>query len=193
MGKDFETFESFKHGLVKSKIWLCQELENIVNKDIQYNVHILAGWTNLLGFMLIVRKSQQYQFIHSYDIDDSAISVANQITDAWNYEEPKVQNHLMNINDIDYNSHTGNLIYVNCSIEHLENRDWFTKIKKGSIVCLQATNINISDHPWYIKDYTPDVDTITHRYSLDTILYKNELPIVYSHFEYKRFMVIGIK
>jgi hypothetical protein len=193
MGKEFETFESFKHGLIKSKLWLCNELENIIQNDVKYNVHILAGWTNILGFMLSVRKSYQYQEIHSYDIDTSSITIANQITDAWNYEEPKIQNHLVDINHIDYTNHEGDLIYINCSVEHLENRDWFSNIKKGSIVCLQATDIDITDHPWYIKDYTPTIDSIVDKYPLEQILFKNALPIVYSHFEYKRFMVIGIK
>lgn len=191
---DFESFESFRHGLIVSKLWLCEELEKIITPlNTKHEVHILGSWTNILGFMMLVRNHKLYSVVHGYDIEPTAIDIANSINNAWMFEEPKVHNHATNINDIDYSLHGENRLYINCSIEHLTSRDWYSKVPADSMVCLQSTNMNIEGDPWDINDYTPNIETILERYPMKKILYQNIKNIRYNHFGYDRFMIIGVK
>ena len=63
-------FESFSHGLIASKLWLCEKLENAIdNESIQSPVvNILASWDSLLAFMMTVRRPNFYQVFNNYDI-----------------------------------------------------------------------------------------------------------------------------
>ena len=70
--------ESFYHGLVVSKLWLCEELERNCN-SYKPNIKILGSWHNLMAFMLIIRRPNGYSKIDGYDMDIDAINVANQI------------------------------------------------------------------------------------------------------------------
>lgn len=192
MEKEFETFESFKHGLVVSKMWLCEELEKIIPENKSYDLHVLGGWTNLIGFMLLVRNTIKLNSVNSYDKDLSANLIADKILDAWRIENPKANSFTMDIDDIDYSIHTKDNIYINCSVEHLSSRKWFDQLPKGSIVAIQATDVNDVKSPWFIKDYVPNLESIIDRYPLD-IKYKGIKEIRYSGFGYNRFMIIGIK
>ena len=69
----FDTHESFYHGLVKSKLWLCEELETAIYREClsKPSLHILGCWDNLLAFMLLTRKPEFYNKINcetSFDI-----------------------------------------------------------------------------------------------------------------------------
>ena len=67
-------FESFSHGLVTSKLWLCEELEKAIgNKEFPI-LNILGCWDNLLAFMLIIRKPKYYKIINGYDLSDESIN-----------------------------------------------------------------------------------------------------------------------
>lgn len=190
---DYNSFESFKHGLVKSKLWLCRELEKCLSKDHAYDIHILAGWTNVLGFMLAIRENININQLHNYDMESSAIDIAKEITNAWQYENPKIYNHVINIADIDYTSHSNNSVYINCSVEHLENRDWFYNLKPNSLVCIQSSDVRFTGHPWYIKDHSPTLESLKSHYPLHSMLFEGTLPIVYKEFSYNRYMIIGYK
>jgi hypothetical protein len=43
-------FDSFSHGQVKSKIWLCENLERLLPDNAK--VLTLGSWVNILGFMI---------------------------------------------------------------------------------------------------------------------------------------------
>lgn len=190
---DYSSFESFKHGLVKSKLWLCNELEKCLLKSNMYDVHILAGWTNVLGFMIAVRENININQIHNYDIESSAIDIAKEITNTWQYESPKIFNHVSDIDNIDFSSHSNNSIYINCSVEHLDTRNWFCKLKNNSLVCIQSSDVRFAGHPWYIKDHSPTLEALKDHYPLKTILFEGTLPIAYKEFSYNRYMIIGYK
>lgn len=182
--------DCFSHGQVVSKIWLCDELEKIISQDTSYDLHVLGGWTNLISFMLLVRNKIKFNIINSYDIDSSSNLMADKINDAWRFLEPKVYSNCINIEDINYVSHNGKNIYINCSVEHLESRTWFNKLPHNSLVVIQSTNVQTLESPWHVTDPVTNLEDLKERYPLN-LVYTGIKEIRYSHFGYDRYMIIG--
>jgi len=189
------TNESFNHGLVASKLWLCQELETILDNRAIRNpiVHVLAGWNNLLGFMMLTRRPNFYGVVHSYDIDTQAVHDADIICDYWNYEYPKVYNHARDINSLDFSSSGRESVFINCSVDQLKDNEWYNRIPVGSLVCLQATNMPTDNKMWHVHQSFESIIDLTETFKVGELLYANTKSITYSHLQYKRHMMIGIK
>jgi hypothetical protein len=190
----FDTHESFYHGLVKSKLWLCEELETAMYRECisKPTLHILGCWDNLLAFMLLTRKPEYYNSVYGYDIDPEAITNANKVCDMWKYESPKVTNIIQDVNDTDYSTHT-NSIFINCSIDQMDSNNWYNSVPKGSLVCIQTTNMTDTGFPWYIKQTTDSLSELVDRFNLSNLLYSGVKNINYETNGYKRYMIIGTK
>jgi len=181
-------YDSFSHGQIKSKLWLCEQLEPYIPDHAA--VTILGSWYNVLGFMLLVRNTTKYVSLKGIDIDPNAIDVSNKICDAWIINDNTVKNIVQDVNSVEY---TGTTVVINCSPEHIEGDDWFTNIPEGTIVCIQSSNVTDPDPPWDIKTPSDTLETFINRYQLKTTHFCGILPIKYSHWGYDRFMIIGIK
>ena len=190
----FDTHESFYHGLIKSKLWLCEELETSIYRECLSNpsLHILGCWDNLLSFMLLTRKPTFYNTVHGYDINPEAIANANKVCDMWKYESPKVHNYIQDVNDYDYSLHA-NGIFINCSIDQMDTNNWYNSVPKDSLICVQTTNMKDPEFPWYIKQTTNSLDELVDKFKLSTLLYSGVKNIPYATNGYKRYMIIGTK
>ena len=190
----FDTHESFYHGLVKSKIWLCEDLEVAMHRECLSNptLHVLGCWDNLMTFMLLTRKPEYYSTVYGYDIDPEAIDNANKVCDMWRYESPKVYNYVQDVNDYDYSLHT-NSIFINCSIDQMDSNKWYETVPNNSLVCIQTTNMVNPDFPWYIKQTTESLDELINKFNFTKLIYSGHKHIPYQKDGYKRFMIIGIK
>ena len=190
----FPFHESFYHGLIKSKLWLCEELETAIYRECltKPSLHILGCWDNLLAFMLLTRKPTFYNTVYGYDINPEAIFNANKVCDMWKYESPKVHNYIQDVNDYDYSLHA-NGIFINCSIDQMDSNNWYNSVPKGSLVCIQTTNMKDPDFPWFIKQTTNSLDELVDRFKLSKLLYSGVKNIPYATNGYKRYMIIGTK
>lgn len=188
-------YESFYHGLVSSKLWLCEKLEEVIlNEHIDNPIlNILGSWDNLLAFMLVVRQPRLYGMINGYDIDPTAIDKANVVCDTWKYDYPKIYNHCVDINNLNFESTSKENIFVSCSIDQFEGTNWFTRIPNDRLVCLQTTDVETVEYPWFNKQHTKDIYELKDRYPLKKVLYANSKPIEYKNFSYNRYMIIGFK
>jgi hypothetical protein len=180
-------FDSFSHGQVLSKLWLCEQLEPHLPTNAR--ILILGSWHNVLSFMMLTRKPNSYQEILGIDIDSSASEVADKINDCWVYTN-KVKNITQDANSVDY---TGFDCVVNCSGEHFEDSSWFNNIPKGTMVCVQSTNIKDPGDPWFIKQPTPTFKDFLELYKVDDKLYADNKKIWYGTWGYNRYMLIGRK
>lgn len=191
---NFDTHESFYHGLVKSKLWLCEELETAIYKEYinKSTLHILGCWDNLLAFMLLTRKSEFYSVVYGYDINPEAIFNANKVCDMWKYESPKVYNYIQDVNDYNYSLHT-NSIFINCSMDQMDSNKWYDTVPKGSLVCVQTTDMKDPEFPWYIKQITNSLDELINKFNLSKLLYSGEIHIPYKENGFNRYMIIGCK
>ena len=178
-------FDSFSHGQIASKMWLCEHLEPVV--PLQSTATILGSWYNVLGFMLMVRNPYKFKSIHGIDIDADAIAVADKICDTWS----NVTNTNFDVNSGDYPQSD---VVINCSPEHMEGSAWFDKIQKGTIVCIQTSNVIDPCAPWYIKTPCPTFEVFQDRYPMNTTHLCDKLEIRYATgWGYDRYMVIGVK
>lgn len=190
----FDTHESFYHGLIKSKLWLCEELETAIYRECisKPTLHILGCWDNLLAFMLLTRNPTFYYEVHGYDINPEAISNANKVCDMWKYESPKVYNHVQDVNNYDYSTCI-NSIFINCSIDQMDSNNWYNSVPKGRLVCIQTTNMKEPDFPWFIKQTTDNLDELVDRFELSNLIYSGTESMPYGTGDYKRYMIIGRK
>lgn len=186
-------YEAFYHGLVASKIWLCEKIEPII--DTYYKeptINILGGWHNVISFMLLVRRPNYYKVIHSFDIDDEATCVANKICDTWKFEKPHVYNHTQDVNLIDFSSFK-NEVFINCSVDQIVGTDWYKTIPAGCLICLQTTDIMDENPRWEINQRTANVEELLNRYPMSNVIFTGSKRIQYPEFGYNRLMAIGIK
>jgi hypothetical protein len=191
---NFDAHESFYHGLIKSKLWLCEELEIAIHNDCLSKpaLHILGCWDNVLAFMLLTRKSELYNIVHGYDLNPEAINNADKVCDMWKYESPNVYNHVQDVNDYDYSIHT-NSIFINCSIDQMDSNKWYDTVPNNSLVCIQTTDMTDPDFPWYIKQTTNSLDELIDRFKLSKLLYSGEKRMPYKESGFNRYMIIGYK
>lgn len=182
-------FDSFSHGQIKSKLWLCEKLEPYL-PDNPANTVILGSWYNVLGFMLLVRNKKKYKTITGVDVDASVQPIANKICDYWVIESKQVHNIIEDSNLVDYQFID---VVINCSSEHMDNTDWFDKIPSGTLVCIQSSNMTDSGEPWLIKNPSSSLIDFKSKYPLSEVKLLDTLPIAYHTWGYERYMIIGIK
>lgn len=184
-------FNSFSHGQIQSKVWLCKELEKFVHANIK--IAVLGSWYNLVAFMLLTRNADRYQHILGIDIDPDVKPIADKITDAWRFgQDYKVENITADANAYDLSGYD---LIINCSVEHMESNDWFEKLEPGTMVCIQSSDVTIiNDDIWMCVNPNKSMEELIAKYPLSKRLYSGEKEIRYSDDNgYKRFMLIGIK
>jgi len=191
---NMNTHESFSHSLVSSKLWLCENLERVLDDQVIKNpiVNILAGWDNLLGFMMLVRRPKFYGVINSYDLDPMHTEHADKITDYWMYEYPKVYNKTKDINTLDFTNADKESVFINCSVDQMDGTDWYNIIPEGKLVCLQCTNLPVGHESWDVKQSYTIEDLMT-TYKMSRYLVCESKTFDYGHLSFNRHMLIGIK
>jgi hypothetical protein len=181
-------FDSFSHGQIISKLWLCEQLEPHLPK--KATVFILGSWYNLLGSMMLTRNRKLYQSILGIDIDSTAIDIADKLCETWIIEK-KLCNK---VGDASTYPLEGPNVIINCSPEHMENTNWLNNIVKGTLVCIQSSNMQNDNDIWDIKQHSPTIEDFISKYRLETILFCDTLQIRYENNKgYERFMMIGRK
>ena len=180
--------DSFSHGPVHSKIWLCEQLEHFIKPGA--DIIILGGWHNVLGFLLLSRRPAAYKSITNIDKDPVVIDTANKICNAWTVNSNIVTNKVGDGNK-ETLTITPSSVVINCSVEHFENTDWFAALPKGTLVCIQSCDITDSNPPWCIYDPNPSLDVFLDKFPLSDKFFCGTKRIQYDHFGYNRFMLIG--
>lgn len=182
-------YNAFSHGQIQSKIWLCEEIENFINKDSR--VAILGSWYNILGFMMLVRKPKYYISIRGFDKDHIAVELANKMTEAWSIQpDCYLQNEHADVNRVDLNGYD---VIINTSVEHMESQEWFHKAPGNALICIQSSNVVVSDENWDIKNPSANFKDFIDMFPLNTYMYKGHISFDYGPNSYSRFMIIGYK
>ena len=187
--------ESFSHSLVQSKLWLCERIEQVIDNEGIKNpaVNILASWDSLLAFMMLTRRPRFYGIVNAYDIDPIATENANKLCDHWQFEYPKVYNHTRDINTLDFSNTGSESIFINCSVDQLDNTSWYDVIPDNRLVCFQSTNLPNNTIDWDIKQSYADMSLFTETYKVQKLIYCDSININYEHLRFKRHMMIGVK
>lgn len=181
--------DSFSHGQIISKLWLCEELEKFLSVD--STIYILGSWYNVLGFMLKIRNPNKYASITGIDVDCEVKNIADKIMNTWTIDCPTVVNITGDANKFVFKEKS---VVINTSPEHFDNIDWLSNIPDSCLICVQSSNVLDPSPPWLIKQPSPTYDSFIEKYKLSNILYSGTKKIEYSNGRgYERYMSIGYK
>jgi len=185
--------DAWSDGQVKSKMWLCRTLEEIVPRwKKQPVIWILGGWYGNLAFMLFSRDRLRPERIVSFDLDPKCEDVARAVNNSWDCDG-KFQAVTADCNTLRYegSAQTGprpNII-INTSCEHFVGVDWFTTIPTGSFIVMQSTDM---DHIEHIAKVTSRAE-MEAKYHLTETYFSGELAFSYPGKSFKRYMLVGVK
>lgn len=176
--------DSFSHGQITSKIWLCEELENLQwSSDI---THIYGGWYAVTAFLLLSRGKFQVNYIKSFDSDPECEPIADMINNNWLVQNWKFKAYTT---DCNYPVTGSRDLIINTATEHFETMDWFNFIPNGTRIVLQGNNMKHDDH--YI--HSNSLDDFIERYPLSKIDFAGQKDFQYPTWGFSRYMTIGIK
>jgi hypothetical protein len=178
--------DAFSSGQISSKIWLCEELEQLFDQI--DTIWIYGGWYGLSAFLLQSRGNIQIGKIRSYDLDPECQAIADMVNENWVIQDWKFKAKTQDCNllDLDWN---GPDLVINTSTEHFESLDWWNSIPKGTTVALQGNNMPHDDH----HIHTSSLDEFVSAFPLSTVQYTGQREFTYPDWKFTRFMLIGIK
>jgi hypothetical protein len=175
----------FAHGLIQSKIWLCDELEKMSLIKHFDNIYILGAWTGVMGLMIHIRQKITFAKMILVDLNqhhiDHSLAICNSIAC-----EGKLQVQCQDCNLIEYTD--GQNLIINTSIDNIVRDDWFNKIPDGSMMALQTRT---GGHHDCVNENTNIIE-FDEQYPMNT-LYLDSKYFPYSDISYTRYMKIGIK
>lgn len=206
--------DAFSHSQIKSKLWLCEHLERIINEEKaigneKARILIHGGWYGLLSFVLRVRENIDIEHITSIDVVYDSSVIANQINETWVNEKVsnwhrgfqaitqdsnKWQYHHGLIGDysidIPHSDISVENVIINTSTEHFKNDEWFKNIPDGRLIALQSTDMT---HPTHINT-VKGLHDMKKRFPMSKYYFKGSKFFAYSKIKkFYRFMLIGMK
>lgn len=186
--------DAFSDGQIRSKLWLCGELEKLhaagsfTALGEYLDISVLAGWNGMLPFLLFSRQRLPIQKIDLFDKDPLAVKTSLQINDTWRIAGKFRAHHM----DLDLNSVAdfGSNLWINTSCEHFSQASWWAHLPKGARVVLQGTDMVHEEH---VHSFS-SLDDFSHFYEpWDQVDFRGKLDFEYPGFCFSRYMVIGRK
>ena len=184
----------FSSGQVGSKIWLCDELEKVVDKE-DKTIWIYGGWIGLLSFLLFVRSHIKINLIRSFDVNEESSKFADLVNNLWEWDQWKFKAFATNINSLDpqqpdaWSSPVPSII-INTATEHVTDKSWWKSIPLNTLVVLQSNNMK---HPEHVE-IVDSVEELESLYPMGKVLYSGELSFDYGNdSSFTRYMLIGHK
>jgi len=176
--------ESFWHGQLDSKVWLCESLASVNHAEAS-KVIIFGGWYGILASMLFNGKFS-IRSIRSVDIDPACKDIAVGMNKAYEMEGrfDAVTEDMCN-----YVYTEDPHIVINTSCEHLTQEQyntWLEKVPDDTWIVVQSNNF--SSHPEHIN-CSESLEDFKWKAQISKELYSGilELP------KYDRYMIIGRK
>jgi hypothetical protein len=175
--------DAFSHGQITSKLWLCQELEQLAWTS-NYT-HVYGGWHGLVSFLLLSREKFQVNRIESFDMDPGCEAIANLINENW-LKQGKFNAYTEDCNMPMLG--TPDLV-INTSTEHFSSLAWFDKIPKGTRVALQGNNMPHAEHVVHSNSLTDFVN----QFKLADVAYSGSRDFKYPTWSFTRYMILGTR
>ena len=180
--------DAFSAGQIQSKIWLVETLEECLDPDVRpQSIWLLAGWYGLINLLIRARGCIPVSLVRSFDTDPECESIADKINNLWEWQNWQFKAFTKDINEIDWSSPPD--IVINSSVEHLTTKEWFWKIPPGTIVALQASNLDHDDH---IAEYM-SLEDLTREFPVEQELYSGTRVFDFGNGPVDRYMLIGRK
>lgn len=184
-------FDAFSSGQILSKLWLAEELENVIKyNDLNQprKILCLGGWYGLTNFILRIRNNIEIEKFRSIDIDQTACDIADKINNSWEWQQWQFKSFCDDANMYSYTKNDFDTV-INTSVEHIESTDWFDRIPQRTLIALQSNNMPHKDHAANHRSLKEFVDS----FPLNETLFQGEKLFQYADWSFRRFMTIGIK
>jgi hypothetical protein len=166
--------------LLKSKIWLCDELKDL-GKTKFSTIYVLGSWYGGMAVTL-ARCGIEFEKIINVDADKQHIVVSHNVLSALGIN---VQSMQKDANTLNYKQLDRDSLVINTSLNDIEGTDWFDRLPEGTLVALQSRN-NANGR----YDSLEEVDQ---EFFLSDTLVLDELTLEDPETQYQRFMKIGVK
>jgi hypothetical protein len=184
-------FNSFSAAQMQSKLWLVQRLEQVLLEDRPiedgYRIWILAGWHGVTNLLLRSRNKIPVLEVRSFDIDPTCEQIADGINNLWVWRAWEFKAHTADINKLEYAPKPD--VVINSSVEHMTSNDWWTNIPKGTMVCLQASDMDDIDHVNKFKTSRE----LYEAYPVEELIYEGVKRFELNDKGFYRTMIIGVK
>tara|TARA_B100000035_G_scaffold253649_1_gene223062 strand:- start:639 stop:1589 length:951 start_codon:yes stop_codon:yes gene_type:complete len=193
--------DHFSRGQIQSKMWMLDELENIVENKQMGNVLMYGGWYNTFAYFLFERFDVDKIF--SLDVDPNVWEIADNFNAHQCYKENwRFKAATVDVDALGWNNRTVQFdvdrpqlsptkvkfqpnIVINTSCEHMTDA-WFDNLPEGMPVCLQTNNY------FENEQHTNCVRSVAEakvKYRFRDLVYAGELET----YLYTRYTLIGIK
>jgi len=169
--------------LVKSKVWLLEELSQISKHyDVAY---VLGSWYSNTALLIHLTNLITVDRVINVDTDAEFLRTGSKLLDFVGVEFD-VEHMRKDANRLDYRQLTPDSVVINTSLQNMHDDRWFKNIPPGTLVAMQA------------RDNDPDVQyrslqDIDRRFPLSETLYEGTLELQDPETKYNRFMKIGIR
>jgi hypothetical protein len=185
--------DSFSDGQVRSKIWLCEKLEPILNAELlePARIWVFGGWYGIFSFLLLARARVAVREIHSFDLEEEATDMAWELNRAWWVGHEGFSASRADVNELGPSFYLGDRspdLVVNTSCEHFSSDRWFESIPPGTLVALQATDM---PHPDHLNGVSSVSDLKARFQRLREVKFSGELRFEYKDWSFTRYMLIG--
>lgn len=194
--------DHFSRGQMMSKLWMVEELRNVLEGNNLGTVLLYGGWYATISHMFFKFFSPKQ--VYSIDVDPSTVKIADEFNRRQSHDNNwqfKAFAHDVNSLQFDNEGRTvipadsskmgtsqitvKPTIVINTSCEHM-NDDWFYNLPDGQFVILQTNNY--FENPQH-SNCVSGVQEALDKYKFSSVYYKGELET----FLYNRYMIIGVK
>jgi hypothetical protein len=186
-------FDAFSSAQLQSKLWMVEKLEFALNENIPtdssngFRIWILAGWYGLTNLLIRTRNKIPVLEVRSFDIDPECESIADSINNLWVWQAWQFKAHTGDINQLTYEPKPD--VVINTAVEHMTSNEWWENIPKGTVVCLQSSDMPHSDH---VNTFS-NCRALQEKYAMEEWYYEGTKRFQYDDFAFNRSMVIGVK
>ncbi len=180
----YKTLESFWKGQISSKVWLIEQLNDII-KPVNANVLVCGGWYGVMATLLF-NSNIKVNNVRSIDIDPECKPIALNMNKHY---EINGKFKAETCNMLDFKNYKDYDIIINTVCEHMswdQYYKWLENIPKDKLIILQSNNF--IEHNEHISCVF-SVEAFKEKCGLTNILYSGKLELP----KYERYMVIGKK
>ena len=180
----YHMLESFWHGQLKSKVWLCEELAKVTHATTN-KIVIFGGWYGILATMLFNSKLG-VRNIRSIDIDPTCKEIAENMNKQY-VIDGKFDAVTEDMANYEYTADPQ--IVINTSCEHITQRQydaWLEKIPRDTWIVVQSNNF--SSHREHIN-CSESLKDFRWKSKIGKEFYSGTLELP----KYDRYMIIGRK
>ena len=179
----------FADGQVRSKIWLCRELERILKHKKPQTIWTLGGWAGLLPFLLLSRERLPIKKIISFDENPLCAPQALALNDAYHCNQKGFQAQTRDANELNYEEKSEPDVVINTAVEHFTSDKWYQNIPQGKILALQSCDLRHEEH----KALCRSTGELAKKFPLRKFFFGGSLWLNYERSSFSRYMIIGEK